>query len=74
MCTVKIVDVGDAVGIILPPDVLAKLHVENGDTLCITETPCGFELTRDRSNSADQLETADAIMSANRDVLRKLSR
>ena len=73
MTTAKIVEIGDVAGILLPPDVLAKLRVETGDTLCITETPRGIELTRNLSTLADQLKTVEAIMSEHREVLKKLS-
>ena len=39
--TVKITTIGNSVGIVLPKEVLAKLKVEKGDTLYITESPEG---------------------------------
>jgi putative addiction module antidote len=37
--TVKITTIGNSVGIVLPKEILARLHVEKGDTLYITESP-----------------------------------
>ena len=37
--TVKITTVGNSAGIVLPREVMEKLHVEKGDKLFLTETP-----------------------------------
>src|SRR5437868_11093342 len=42
---VKITTVGNSVGIVLPKNVLSRMHVEKGDTLYALETPNGVELT-----------------------------
>ena len=38
----KIVSVGDSLGIILPEEILQRLGVESGDTLSISEVPGGY--------------------------------
>jgi putative addiction module antidote len=43
--TVKITTVGNSVGVVLPKEVLNHLKVQKGDTLTLTETPYGFNLT-----------------------------
>jgi putative addiction module antidote len=62
------------VGLILPRDLLAKLRVAKGDTLYVTETPNGIELTPYQPDFAAQVQAAEAIMRENRDALRKLAR
>ena len=39
----KLTAIGNSVGIVLPREVLAKLRVERGDSLYLTETPNGIE-------------------------------
>jgi len=73
MSTVKLTTVGDAVGIVLPRELLAKLQVNKGDTLYVIETPGGIELTPYRPDFARQMDFAEDIMRENRDILKKLA-
>lgn len=72
--TLKLTAIGNSVGIVLPKEVLARLRVERGDSLYLTETPGGVELTAYRPDFAEQMELAEDIMRENRDVLKKLAR
>jgi putative addiction module antidote len=45
MVTLKVTRVGNSAGVILPREVLARLRVEKGGTVCLTETPNGFEIS-----------------------------
>jgi putative addiction module antidote len=74
MATLKVTTVGNSVGLILPRDLLAKLRVAKGDTLYVTETPNGIELTPFNPDFAAQMDAAESIMRENRDALRKLAR
>lgn len=69
----KLTAIGNSVGIVLPREVLAKLRVERGDSLYLTETPNGIELTPYRPDFAKQIDLAEGIMRDNRDVLKKLA-
>jgi putative addiction module antidote len=71
--TVKVTTIGNSTGIILSKEVLAKLRVEKGDQLFITETPNGIELSPYRPDFAEKMEIAKTIMRENRDVLRRLA-
>ena len=73
MNTLKLTTVGNAVGVVLPEEILSKLRVEKGDTLYVVETPEGIELTAYRPDFAAQMDAAEEIMRENRDVLRKLA-
>ena len=42
---IKVTTVGNSTGIILPKEILEKLNIEKGDTLYVTETPRGIELS-----------------------------
>jgi putative addiction module antidote len=71
--SVKVTTVGSSVGIVLPKEVLSRLHVHKGDSLFITETPDGVQLTPYDEKFARVMEAADKVMRENRDVLRKLA-
>lgn len=71
--TVKITTVGNSVGIVLPKEVLNRLHIEKGDSLYLSETPDGIQLTPYEQDFAEQMEAARRVMRKNRDVLRKLA-
>ena len=70
---VKITTVGNSAGIVLPKELLAKLHLEKGDELFITETPNGIELTPYDKSFSEEMEAIRQVMRENRDVLRKLA-
>ena len=70
MTTVKIIQVGDSAGIVLPKDVLARLRVDQGDVLELVETPTGVELV---PSSEAQMKVAKEEMREDQDVLRKLA-
>jgi putative addiction module antidote len=74
MASLKVTTVGNSVGLILPRDLLAKLRVAKGDTLYVTETPNGIELTPFNPDFALQMDAAESIMRENRDALRRLAR
>jgi putative addiction module antidote len=71
--TVRITSIGNSAGVVLPKEILAKLHVEKGDRLYITETPNGIELTPYDESFLKQMESARRVMRKHRDVLRKLA-
>jgi len=71
MTTVKVTTVDNSVGIVLPKELLEHLRVGEGDTLHVTETPNGLELSPCNGELAEQMEVAEKVM--RRDVLRKLA-
>jgi putative addiction module antidote len=71
--TVKITTIGNSVGIVLPKEVLSRLHVEKGDSLYVLETPQGIELTPYDKEFSSEMEAAKRVMRKHRDALRKLA-
>ena len=69
----KVTTVGNSTGVILPKELLEKLRIAKGDSLYVTETPRGVELSPYDDEFAAQMEIAEAIMREDRDVLRKLA-
>lgn len=72
--TLKLTNIGNSVGVILPKELLTRLRVKKGDSLYAIETPTGIELTAYRPDFASQMDAAEQIMRDNRDVLRKLAK
>lgn len=73
MTKVKLTTIGNSTGVVLPKEVLKRLHVERGDTLFLLETADGIELTPFDPEVARQLDAAERVMREDRDVLRKLA-
>ena len=71
--SLKLTNVGNSVGVVLPKEILTKLRVDKGDTLYVIETSEGIELTAYRPDFAAQMDAAEEIMRENRDVLKKLA-
>ena len=74
IASVKVTTVGNSVGITLPKEVLAKLRVGKGDTLCLTETPNGVLLTPYSAEFAEIMEAAEIVMREDREALRALAK
>lgn len=73
MTKLKVVTVGNSVGITLPKEILERLRVQKGDSLFAVETPNGIELTPYDPEFARQMDVAEDVMHEWRDVLRKLA-
>jgi len=73
MTTLKITQIGNSLGIILPKEILTQLNVDKGDTLFVTRTPDGVAFTGYDPKIARQMEVARKIMRENRDALKKLA-
>jgi len=72
MVKLKLRDIGNSVGVILPADILARLRVGSGDYLHVMEVPHGVELAVYDEVTARQLELADEIFVEDRELLHKL--
>lgn len=71
---VKVTTVGSSTGIVLPKEALAKLRVQKGDTLYMTETPNGIQLSAYDPDFAEKLEVAERVMRKYRNALRRLAK
>ena len=70
----KLTRIGNSVGVVLPKDVLARLNLNTGDTVFLTEAPDGYRLTPFDSDFERQMTTAKAIMKRDRAILRELAK
>ena len=74
MHALKLTQIGNSVGVILPKEVLARLKLERGDTVYVTETPDGIALTPLDPDFERQLEVGREFMREYRDTFRALAK
>lgn len=73
MAELKLIRVGDSVGLILPEALLKWLRVGEGDSLHVVETERGVELVPYKPEMVGQTEAAERVMREDRAALRKLA-
>jgi putative addiction module antidote len=74
MFTLKLTQIGNSVGVILPKEALAHLNLAKGDTVFLTESPGGFRLSAYDPAFEKQMTAARVIMKRRRNVLRELAK
>jgi putative addiction module antidote len=74
MSALKLTQIGNSVGVILPKEVLARLNLEKGDTLFLSDAANGIMLTPYNPTFDAQMTEARRIMKSRRDVLRELAK
>jgi putative addiction module antidote len=74
MHALKLTQIGNSVGVILPKEVLAKLKVEKGDTVYVTESPDGLRITPHDPAFENQMTIARELMKEYRSVLHELAK
>jgi putative addiction module antidote len=74
MFTLKLTQIGNSVGVILPKEVLARLKLEKGGTVFVTETPDGFALTPYDPKLEEQLKAGREFMQEYRDTFHQLAK
>ena len=70
----KVTQVGNSLGVILPREVLAELNVDRGDRIFLTRSPDGYRVTRSDPEFERQMTHAREIMKRRHDVLRELAK
>jgi putative addiction module antidote len=74
MSALKLTQIGNSVGVILPKEVLGRLNLEKGDTLFLTDSVNGFNLSPYNPTFDAQMTEARRIMKKRREVLRELAK
>jgi putative addiction module antidote len=74
MQILKLTQVGNSVGVVLPKEVLARLSLEKGDTIYLTDSPNGVRITTTNPEFEEQMNLARGIMKKRRDVLAELAK
>ena len=70
----KVTQIGNSLGVVLPREVLCDLNVERGDKLFLTRSPEGFRVTKSDPDFEHQMSLARAIMKKRHNVLRELAK
>ncbi|MFZ5444105.1 MAG: AbrB/MazE/SpoVT family DNA-binding domain-containing protein [Myxococcota bacterium] len=75
MTALKLTQIGNSVGVILPRELLARLKVEKGDSLFVTESADGgLTLTPYDPSLAEEVERGREFMREFRDTFRELAK
>ena len=75
MIALKLTQVGNSVGVLLPKEALAKLGVEKGDVLYLTEGVAGeMRLSAYNPGVAEEIALGEAFMDDYRDAFRALAK
>ena len=74
MHMLKLTQIGNSIGVILPKDVLARLKLEKGDSVFITETPDGYAITPYDPALEAELQAGREFMRDFRDTFRALAK
>ncbi|MEO7853465.1 MAG: AbrB/MazE/SpoVT family DNA-binding domain-containing protein [Rubrivivax sp.] len=74
MAALKLTQIGNSVGVILPKEVLARLKLQKGDTLYLTDAANGVMLTPYSAEFEAQMTAARGVMRKRRNVLRELAK
>lgn len=74
MVALKLTQIGNSLGFVLPKEAQARLKVTKGDAVFLTESPDGYRITPYNPDFGVQMEAARAVMRKRRDVLRELAK
>ena len=74
MFTLKLTQIGNSVGVILPKEMLGRLKLEKGQSVFVTETPAGYVLTPYDPALEQQIEAGREFMREYRDTFRQLAK
>ena len=66
--------VGNSTGVVLPKEVLARLNVEKGDNLFLTDAPDGYRITAYDPDFERRMTLVRRVMNERRNVLKELAK
>ncbi len=72
MHTLKLTQIGNSVGLILPKEVLVRLKLVKGDTVFLTDAPGAVTITPHDPSFEEQLEIGREFMREYRDTFNAL--
>jgi putative addiction module antidote len=74
MTALKLTQIGNSVGVILPKELLSRLKLEKGDSVFVSEAVNGFTLSTYDPEFELQMTEARRIMKNRRAVLHELAK
>jgi putative addiction module antidote len=72
--TLKIIQIGNSLGVTLPKEMLAAMKADKGTALTVTQAPDGFRITPYDPEVAKQVEAGREFMIEYRDTLKALAK
>jgi len=74
MIKLKLTAVGNSAGVVFSKEVLARLKLDRGDAVYLTESPDGYRLTPYNPEFETQMTAARKVMKKRRAALRELAK
>ncbi len=74
MLALKVTKIGNSTGLLLPKEATARLQVEPGDVVYLTEAPDGYRITPHDPDFERQMASARKLMKKRRAALRELAK
>ncbi len=74
MIKLKVTKIGNSLGVVLPKEALARLKVDQGDSVFLTEAPDGYRISLYDAELGVQLAEARNVMRKRRNALRELAK
>lgn len=74
MHMLKLTQIGNSVGVVLPKEALARLKLGKGENIFLIETPEGYTLTPYDPALEEQLQAGRAFMRDFRDTFHQLAK
>lgn len=74
MLKLKVKQIGNSAGVVLPKEALSHLNVDKGDEIYLVETDDGYTLTQYDPEFDEQMEAMEAIGRQFKNTLRELAK
>lgn len=74
MTELKLIQIGNSVGVVIPKEVLVALKLDKGDSLFATKTPGGLNLSPTDPDLEDELKLGREFMKRYRDTFKALAK
>lgn len=74
MASLKVTQIGNSLGVILPKEITERLKLAKGDELAVVPTAHGVELTPYDPGFAEKMKAARRISKKYRNALRELAK
>ena len=74
MHTLKLTQIGNSVGVVLPKDALSRLKLGKGESVFLTETPDGYALTPYDPALEEEINAGRAFMRDFKDTFHQLAK
>ncbi len=74
MATLKVTQIGNSLGLILPREIVERLRLAKGEEVSVVATPNGIEITPFDPDFETKLEAARKITKRYRNALRELAK